>query len=367
VQFYWAPGNAAYHGIDLREHPEWAYCRRGDTPSTGRTTDAGATPWFLLDLNETAVRQRVDELLAHYRSLGWDGVFFDRGEAATSYAEDVDGNPVWHRVSTCTEDPHVQGATFADAHVGILELAHANGLQAMMNSGKSPFDPIAPMRPDPGDRGCQDRVWAECTFVRDVWRHLDLVLNETAGRPKDVLWDRTYVGNLRSERNRSYGRRTVALITTSSLGGKEKQTRRNVFYQWSRIKLFDMAVAVNTGDGGCGAAETDTGICNREGTYPELTDTTFGKPLAARPKARACDRRNEVRCLWTRSYKAGMSVVNVSRSAKTVKLKLGLKGCRHVYDVAAGAPLARNRCVGKVKVTVPRWSGRPLRYSRNPW
>ncbi|HET6560435.1 MAG TPA: hypothetical protein VFG72_01040 [Marmoricola sp.] len=365
VQFYWAPVDREYHGIDLSEHPEWAFCRTGSTPSHGRTDGAGAD-WLLLDLNERALLAQIDTLLAGYEAAGWDGVFIDRGEAATQYAADSAGRPVWHRSSTCTEDPAVAGARFADAHVGMLARAHANGLEAMMNTGKSPFDEVAPLRPDPAKAACRARDWERCTFLSDAWRHLDLVVNETAGRPTDLLWDRTFHGNKRSERHRRYGGRTIGLITTASLGGVENQTRRNVYYQWSRIKLFDLPVAVNTGDDRC--AQSTEPVCNRYGTYPELVDTVLGEPLSAAPESTRCRRKDEVHCVWMRRYTGGTSVLNVdSRRRDDVTVRLGTSGCRHVYDVWSGQPLAGNRCVTKVRVDLHPWSGRPLRLSRHPW
>lgn len=367
VQYYWAPDTSAYHGIDLREHPEWRFCRRGSTPSVGRETADGATRWFLLDLNERALRTRISEQLAQYAATGWDGVFIDRGEAATQYAADAAGRPVWHRVSTCTEEPAKAGARFADAHVRMLALAHRNGLQAMMNTGKSPFDPIRPMRPDPRKAACRNGRWEKCPTLSDAWRHLDLVVNETAARPRAVDWQRTFVGNRRSERNSAHGRRTVGLITSASLGGRERQTRRNVFYEWSRIKLFDLPVAVNTGDDRCAQAPA-TAVCNRFGIYPELVDSVLGRPLTKAPGSRQCIGRSEVRCVWLRQYRQGTVVLNVTpRRRDKVRIPLGFKGCRHVYDVWSGVPLARDRCVTSVRLDLTKWSGRPLLLSRRPW
>lgn len=367
VQFYWSPDSAEYDGIDLGAHPDWAYCRTGERGSVGRTTGDGATDWIFLDTNEEAVRHRIKGLLAGYRAAGWDGVMFDRGEAGTQYAYDAKGRPIWFRTSTCTESPHRPGASFADSFVDTLGLAHGVGLQAMMNTGKSPFDIRTPLRPDPGDRSCRTAQWEQCRFLSDAWEHLDLVLNETAGRPRDEQWERTFTGNQRSERHARLHSRTVALVTTASLGGAENQTRRNVYYQWARIKLFNLAVAVNTGDDRCvGAA--DATVCNRYGVYPELVDTTFGEPLRDAPTSRGCRRHSEVRCVWLRRYADGLDVLNASGGARrTVSVRLGTEGCRYVFDVYKDRPLADNRCVERVEVRLPRWSGRPLRYSTRPW
>lgn len=152
VQLYWMPEGQEYDGLDIAEHEDWAYCRRGSTPSVGRTTHRGTQDWVFLDANETEVRAYFSDLLADLRDQGWDGIFIDRGQAATQYAADEQGRPIWARPSTCTEDPAVPGATFADAYVGIVRLARATGLGTMVNNGKSPFDPSPSMRPDPGDK-----------------------------------------------------------------------------------------------------------------------------------------------------------------------------------------------------------------------
>ena len=43
VQFYWAPNDASYDGINLRRHPGWAFCREGTKKSVGRII--GSTKW----------------------------------------------------------------------------------------------------------------------------------------------------------------------------------------------------------------------------------------------------------------------------------------------------------------------------------
>ena len=281
VQFYWVPDDADYEGINLYEHPEWAFCGDGREQGPRKEDNGGSRSWYFLDANEKSLRDHLRSLLDQYKAQGWDGVMFDRGEAATQYAKDIHGRPVWYKKSTCTSDPYKVGARFSDAYVNMLGLAHEAGLQAMMNNGKSPFDPIARMRPDPANASCQKARWSKCQFLSDIWSKLDLVLNESATRPKDIDWQRTFTANQRSEQSASYKSRTVALITTASLRGAQNQKRSTVFYAWSRVKLFDLATSVNTGDGGCGDAPQDA-VCNRYGTYPELTNIDFGKVPGAR-------------------------------------------------------------------------------------
>jgi hypothetical protein len=362
VQFYWAPGDADYEGIDLQDHPEWAFCGPGGRKLLGRKTNGGASSWYFLDDNEKAVRARLRTLLAQYKAQGWDGVMFDRGEAATQYAKDIAGHPVWDQRSTCTSDPYKVGARFADAYVSMLGLAHAAGLQTMMNNGRSPFDQVTPMRPDPANVSCQRALWSKCHFLSDIWSKVDLILNEKATYPKDELWQRTFAANQRSEQSPAYGHRTIGLITTASLGGARNQTRSNVYYAWSRIKLFDLAVSVNTGDGGCPSAAADA-VCNQFGTYPELVDTAFGRPVDTRPAAQGCVRRSKIHCVWVRRYAKGMNLVNASATARTVTTGTSLSSCRYLFDVYNQKPLAGGKCVKSLSIRLPAWSGRPVTYS----
>ncbi|MEO6470577.1 MAG: hypothetical protein ABIR57_01975 [Aeromicrobium sp.] len=368
IQFYWGPNDEDYEGLNLKAHPDWAFCSSGSTPSLGRTTDGGAKKWYFIDTNESAVRARIAQILAGFKADGWDGVMFDRGEAATQYAKDANGRPVWSRQSTCTRSPYKSGARFADAYVSMVGLAHKAGLQVMMNNGKSPFDPVTPMRPNPADSNCQNANWTKCTYLSDAWPNIDLVLNETAGRPKDELWDRTFVANMRSEQDAAHGKRTVGLITTATLGGKINQTRSRVFYQWSRIKLFDLAVAVNTGDDNCASASDKDAVCNRYGVYPDLVNMRFGSPLAKAPLTQGCVSGSKVNCVWVRRYAKGVNVVNVSSQLRSSELvQLGTATCRYVYNVYERKPMAGNLCVKNVRVNLSAWSGRPLKYSTQPW
>lgn len=364
VQFYWVPDDKPLEGIDLRLHPDWAFCESGDKPSLGRVTDAGTRHWYFLDTNEAPVRARIHTVLASLRAAGWDGVMFDRGEAATQYAVDAAGTQLWAKESTCTGRPYRAGLRFADSYVRMLALAHTVGLQTMLNTGKSAFDPIAPMRPDPRDAACRTHDWAHCHHLLDAWPALDLVLNESATQLEDRRWERTFTGNSRAEHDATYGHRTVALITSANLGGVANQTRANVFYAWSRIKLFDLPVAINTGDGGCAPGST---ICNHFGHYAELVDTLFGPPLATMPVSQACTVGSKIRCVWLRRYTRGMDVVNAQPSAQTVSIKLGTATCRYVLNVNSKRPLMGNTCVSTVRLSMPAWSGRPLKYSRTPW
>jgi hypothetical protein len=79
-------------------------------------------------------------------------------------------------------------------------------------------------------------------------------------------------------------------------------------------------------------------------------------------------RGSTVRCVWVRAYADGANIVNVTpRARNTVRLSLGTPDCRCVYDVYERRPLSRNRCVTKVRLDLEPWTGRPLRYSTDPW
>jgi hypothetical protein len=368
VQFYWAPDDSAYEGINLAKHPSWAFCRRGDKPLLGRVTGAGPSEahWYFIDANERSVRSAFSRVLEKMKGEGWDGVMFDRGGAALTNARDAAGRDVWDAASSCTGQPYEQRARFADAYVNMLGLARQHGLGVLLNYGTSPFDPLVPMRPDPADPACRDREWDECRFRSDVWSNVDLVLNEAVAFPKDQSWQRTFEANQRSEHDAKHGQRVVGLITTYTLGGKRNQTRAKVFYEWSRVKLFNLALAVNTGDGGCPAGGTRSGVCNRYGTYPELANIRFGAPVDAGPRRSGCSAGSSTHCVWTRAYTNGLNVLNASPAGRSnVEVDVPGGACRYVYDVYEHRPLAGNKCVSIIHLDLPAWSGRPLLFSKS--
>ncbi len=366
VQFYWAPDKGIYEGIDLGKHPGWAFCRQGKRPLLGRTTteaDGAKRDWYFLDTNERALRSRIAKILASYKAKGWDGLMWDRGGAATQNATDAAGRPVWDATSSCTDDPHKSHAQFADAYVDMLGLARQAGLQVMLNTGTSAYDPVRPFRPDPTDAACRERRWEDCSFTEDGRDDADLLLNESIAFPRDKLWQRTFDANQQSERE---GRRVVGLLTTYTLGGPAHQNRADVFYEWARVKLFDLPLAVNTGDDGCDHVQSD--VCNRFGTYPELIDVRFGQPVASAPRAQRCIPGSDVRCLWTRQYANGLNIVNVSgRHLTSVRFDTPDGKCRYVYDVFTRKALSGNTCISRIEVDLPPWSGRPLLESTRPW
>lgn len=362
VQTYWFPEGRTYDDVDIAEHPDWAYCSSGDTPLVGRTDSAG-TDWVFLDMNERAVRNHFVEKLTELERQGWDGVFFDRGLAAMT---GVDNPPagIWNRESTCTDDPIADGATAADAFVNMTSAVAEAGLELIVNYGLSPFDQRNAMRPDPEDSRCRPMV-SRCRILDDAWEHATWILDEAIAHEKAKDWRFDYAANQRNETDPRHGGKVIGLLTEATLGGD--YSRRNVFYEWSRAKLFAIPLGVGTGDDGCpGSREGD--ICNRQGTFPELASVTFGPAAAPAPRKQDCADGSNDRCVWSRQYEWGMSVVNVRpTTVEDVELPLGTQGCRYVRDVWSGRPLARNRCVTSVTLDLPAWSGRPLEYGSTPW
>jgi hypothetical protein len=361
VQSYWFPSTRPFDGLDLAAHPDWAFCQSGSTPKEGRT-DSSGTRWWFLDMNEQAVHQWFLDTFRRLKAEGWDGVFFDRGYASLT-GFDSENYSVWDKVSTCTGSPVQPGATFADSYVGLIEVAREAGMPVMMNYGVSPFDANTPLRPDPHDEACRRRDFARCPALPDAWDATTTVLDEAISHPKDKYWQEDFAANLQNEQDPQHGGRVVGILTTATLGA---QDRKNVYYGWSRVKLFAIPLAVNTGDQGCAGAQGAP--CNRHAVYPELADVTYGSPITPRPESQQCTPGSDVHCVWSRRYEQGMSLVNVSDQTKqTATMPLGVDGCRYVLDLWTRRALAGNRCVTSVSVTLGPWEGHPLQYATRPF
>jgi hypothetical protein len=357
LQTYWLPTTGYTDDPESTTATERFFCQEGDEPTVGRT-DRQGRDWYFYDMNERAALDHLKGRLQAAKAEGWDGVFFDRGFAAlTGYDDEVNTN-VWDEVSSCTDDPVQEGATFADAYVGATREAHEAGLEIMMNYGVSPFDNATPLRPDSKSDACRERDFANCPRLDDVWEGIDWTLNEAIAHPQDQAFLADYEANLKNEREAKNGRRVVGLLTTASLG---ENNRVNVFFEWARVKLFQIPLAVNTGEGGCQGQTVS--VCNRAQLYPDLANANLGEPLAQEPSKQACTGNPDVNCLWVRRYSHGMSVVNVSAEPVTATLKLGVDGCRVVTSVYDRRALEDRRCVTKVPMTIPAWSGRPLIYA----
>ena len=359
IQTYWLPTSGYSDDPGATDQPDWHFCSEGDTPTVGRT-DRQGRDWYFYDMNERSSLEHLKARLQIVKAEGWDGVFFDRGFAALTGLDDPSVQNVWDQVSTCTTDPVKQGATFADAYVGATREAHDAGLEMMMNYGISPFDHSTPLRPDSKNTACRQRHFKKCPQLDDVWPGLDWVLDEGISHPKDIAFLGDNETNLTIEREAAKGRQTVGLLTTGSLG---ENNRENVFFEWSKVKLFDIPLAVNTGEGGC-QGQTVVGLqpgpaLSRAGE--RRVRHTTGRRSRSSARAR---RKSDVNCLWIRRYSNGMSVVNVSDGSVTTSLDLGVDGCRVVTSVYNGEALDGGRCVKKVSMTIPAWSGRPLTYLR---
>ena len=355
VQTYWYPTDRSFDGLKISQHPDFAFCTQASDPIVGRT-DATGSPWWFLDMNEETVRDHFRSRLEELKRQGWDGVFFDRGYASLTGIDETDGK-VWARSSTCTERPHVVGATFADSYVGILGLAHEAGLQTMFNYGVSPFDSVTPLRPDPRNPSCIARDWPRCPRLDDAWNSADYVLDEAVSHSQDLDWNRDFVANQQNEQDPAHGGRVVGLLTNALLKNGDHNV---VVYEWSRAKLFAIPVGINTGYTGCPAGQ---GPCNRRGVYPELTSMTLGRPIDPNPQASECEPGSEIHCLWTRRYANGVIAVNASASPKTTSLSLQVTGCRYLTDLGTGQHLADGTCVSRITLPLAPWSGAPVQYS----
>ncbi len=363
VQTYWFPVGKAYDDLDIGQHRDWAYCKNGSQPLVGQTDKQGRE-WWYLDMNDQAVHEHFSALFQQLKAAGWDGVFFDRGQVAMTGREPQPAG-IWDRTSTCTQQPVDPGATMSDAYVGMAGVAAGAGLQLMINYGGSPFDPLVPMRPDPRDPACRREDWSRCSHLDDAWQHATWVADEAIAHPQDQQWENDFQANQQNEQNPQHGGQVVGLITTGTLGGEH--SRAGVYFEWARVKLFAIPLAVGTGDSGC-AKVAPGAVCNRQAAYPELTGLVLGKPLSNAPASHECDAASQSRCVWTRQYANGMSVVNVRpEPANALQLALGTDNCRYVRDVETGKALAGNRCVTRVSVDLPAWSGRPLEYGTRAW
>ena len=356
MQTYWFPPRPDRDGVDLKAHPEWGFCAQGSTAVTGRRTADGETLTYL-DMNERAAHNYYALLFARLKSEGWDGIFLDRGYASLT-GIDSERAGIWNKVSTCTEDPVVPNATFADSYLGMAAEAHRAGLKLMVNYGVSPFDPLTPLRPDPTDPACAQQPAPECRHLADGWRDVDWFLDEAVTHPRDVDWEKDFTANSRGETDPDHGGRVVGLITDAILQGDT--SRAAVFYAWSRAKLFAVPIAVGTGSGGCPKAKPGT-VCNRRLSFADLASTTLGPPLDRAPTSSDCTPGSTTLCVWVRRYTDGVVVVNAQGRPVRTEVDLGIDGCRRMTDVFLGTPIAGGDCVRTVTLDLAPWAGRPLR------
>jgi hypothetical protein len=361
-QTYWAPLHREYQGFRLGSNEDWAFCSDGQKPLEVPKGSNGEQ-WVFIDMNERAVQQYLTDRFQKLKAAGWDGVFFDRGGVALAgYGQ----NPaIWNKQSTCTQNPVHPGAVFADTWIDASGLVKAAGMDLIVNYGHSPFDPRVPMRPDPHNPKC-DQQGPQCPTLEDGWKYPTWVADESVAHPRDIDWDLDFQSNLMNEQDPAHGGRVLGLITVGTLAND--LSRENVFFEWARVKLFNIPLAISVWD----RAKACPGVpasqpCNNLITYPELSGVQLGSPIDAKPQSASCASSGPPHCVWTRRYAQGAMIANVQdRSVGSYKLVLGTDGCRYVRDVWSGAAMAGNKCVQDVTLDLPAWSGRPLAYSKTP-
>jgi hypothetical protein len=350
VQSYWFPADETYDGVDISNHLGWAFCVNGARPLVGRVTDG--RPWYILDANERAVQDYYLAFLRGLHKQGWDGVMMDRGAVAL-------WGPYWHDRSSCTMDPVVRGARMSDAYVELMRDAHKAGLQLFMNYGDSPFDPVHPFRPDPRDPACLLRTKQarrSCRHLQDGFKWVNYFLDEGAAHPRNDRWAADFASNLANER--AWPRvKVVGLLTQSGLG--RDVSRSSVYFAYARVRLFDMPLAVFTGENRCHGHEA---LCDRQGVYTRLATAQFGRPLTSAPRSYDCTGGSRVLCLWVRQYSGGLVALNASGRAVPATLPLATSNCERVFSLYSRHLVNRGRCLRKVHLRIPPWSGRPMSY-----
>jgi hypothetical protein len=383
LNLYWMPSGVEYQGLDIGQRPDLAFCRAGTTPLLGRTTGSSinSVRWYFLDLNERATRNYLSSVVLSIRDVwGYDGVFVDRGAAALAGGKDATGSDVWDAISTCTKDPIAGGRTLADAFVAMIGQAKSLGLRVIVNYGSSPYDVgSAPaLRPDPRDPHCRAHKWSKCRTLNDVWSKIDYVLDEapvpsvsSAGSTeyREGSWAIDTLQNQANERDATHPGKVIGLIKNAN-GSSAAARSREVLYQWARVRLYNLKVAINTGDDGCSAAPSGD-VCWRYGDiagdpWPGLASVELGRPVDKAPFRVACAAGSTTHCIWIRRYEAGMVMLNRSSSTRTSgRVPLALASCRYIYRVAEATFLSPNTCVTSVNRTLGPWTGVILEYDRD--
>jgi len=357
---YWYPADRPYEGIDIGAHKSWAFCKTGQTPYAGRSRNN--VQWFYIDANERAARTAIDAYFDHLKSIGYDGVFFDRGSAALR----ANKHAITWKASTCTGTPvHTKHRRFADVYASVIHDASQRGLTVYLNYA-NPYGG-SPLRPDPTDKDCRVNDWPHCKTRRDLWASVSEIVDENQG-------------GTRAAKQFSYDLKTGAAseahLPASGVPKVIREIRVNsanrqaVFFRWARARLHRILTFVDTGDDGCGGKSG----CNHFGTYPELTAIAFGKPVDTAPRSSRCNGPKVVQCLWVRRYRNGMVAVNPTDHAKLIRrLKLKLAACRFVEDVYRSPPgitpvaMNNDRCITRVSYRIPAHSGRVLLYATSAW
>lgn len=356
---YWYPANGTYEGIDIGAHKNWAFCHKGNVPYVGRIQDG--VKWYYIDANETAARAAIDAYFDHLRSLGYDGIFFDRGSAA------LRGNKyaITWKASTCTGSPvHTRHRRFSDVYASVIHDAYSRGLTIYLNYAH-PYSGSR-LRPDPNDRDCRLGNWSACTFNTAIQKWTSEIVDENRGGNTPAAqfrYDLKLGASSEHHLSPTGMPRLVREIKVKSTN------RRAAFFLWARTRLHRILTFVDTGDDQCGG---ETG-CYRFGTYPELTEVVLGHPVTRTPRSLRCGSTSPTSCLWLRRYHGGMVAVNPTKHAQILRqLKIKVGSCRYVKDVyhsttSTIATLGSDTCVAVITFRVPAHSGRVFVYGTTPW
>lgn len=384
VNAYWMPRGGEYEGLDIWANQGFIFCRSGSTPLLGRVApdprSGEMAEWYFLDLNERAARNYFSATYFPrvHETWGYDGVFLDRGSAALKGGTDSAGADVWHVKSTCTQDPVVSGRKLSDAFVSLAGQAQAIGLDVIMNYGTSPFGrgPGPRMRPDPRDSDCRAHRWKRCRILEDVWSKVDFVLDESPAPSVPAAGSREYrngdwavdrAENRANETDARHAGKVIGLIKNANTSNATTRTNE-VMYQWARARLYDLQLAVNTGDDGCSPGVS---ACWRYGDakggpWTDLASVELGAPRDRVPFVVACDSGSSVRCVWVRRYRWGMVMLNRSATTRSTGfVNLGLGDCRYIFRVREQAFLEPNNCVSRLKRTLGPWSASVFEYDRD--
>jgi hypothetical protein len=355
ANFYWFPNDRAYEGIDIRAHPDWAFCTSGSQGDVGKVTHTG-TSWLYLDTNERAARNAATTYLRSIKNWGYDGVTFDRGMVSLLGGLDPHGVNLSQTVSTCTNDPVSPQRRFADAFVALLGQAKAIGLKVMLNYGANAFNPSVPLRPS---------SWCTpvpgCPTNPDVWSSVDWVINESglaAPDGSDSQWLDEWSAN-RAAENDPAAIKNSKVVNLLKEGGSGASQKQRVYFRWASNRLANLPVVVNTGDDHCGGSLAPGVVCMRNGLFPELDSVQLGRPMGTQSQPMDCV--TFINCLQVRRYEQGMVLVNLKWTDEYMPgLPLGASSCRTVHDLWSNADLGG--CNKSVNLIIPARSGRVLSY-----
>lgn len=336
LQYFWMPDNNADpdNGIKITDHPDWIYCKQGDTPLLGRNVN-GVKSYFL-DLNEKAVD---DNMKAFYKKVkdvwGYDGVFVDIGRGARSGRKDFPEakqlNPA--QPSTCTQNPVIPGRSFGNAYMQTLTNAKAAGLKTILN---------------------YDRAYVPGKMLPSSWyQYLDWTLDESTN-DDDIRQTWYDIFNVNRAAEIQGQGKTIQLIKEfiKDANGKPTTNKNDIYFRSARAKLFSSPIAINSLD---------------PRLYPELASATLNGPFAQGPQAITCTNLATGECLWYRRYSGGFVIVNnTKQNLSTKNVKINTQTCRFIKNLYSGQMLKDGICLNSIDMSIPAKSGRILQYNAIP-